>query len=132
MHCFCILDQLIQTQKIGTCYYVFTKTKNVPTKWKSPTRKLQNKNRALITSFHLWSKQIGNLKILFKKVKAYDYLNIEASKYPSSTKYEVISQLKKIYNNAPIYSMKKRHPAQKPDDASPGPGKYHLGKNKNL
>lgn len=28
--------------------------------------------------------------------------------------------------------MKKRHPAQKPDDASPGPGKYHLGKNKNL
>jgi hypothetical protein len=28
--------------------------------------------------------------------------------------------------------MKKRHSTLKADDCSPGPGKYHLGKSKNL
>lgn len=28
--------------------------------------------------------------------------------------------------------MKKRQPPPRPDDPSPGPGKYHLGKSKNL
>ena len=46
----------------------------------------------------------------FQHVKAYDYLNIESAKYPSSTKYEIDTNIKKIYEKKPMYSMRKKYP----------------------
>jgi hypothetical protein len=46
----------------------------------------------------------------FQHVKANDYLNIESAKYPSSTKYEIDANIKKIYEKKPIYTMRKKYP----------------------